>query len=220
VALDGRPEKGVLALRGVPVRGKVLQYRLPPGGTLPHALHPRPVREWATEWLVVGPFPNPQEIGSEISPALDSIYGPETDADFRASYPGVGGIEVRWKPARGDETGYVRLNPHFDPSDHVAAYAQASLFSPEIRDALLLLGADDAHQLWVNGVEVSRRQGRNISAQDDLEIPVRLQAGWNRILLKVADLDGGWAFHLRAADPTGDLRWSTPPVSGGGLPVP
>jgi len=94
------------------------------------------------------------------------------------------------------------------------------LFSPESRDALLLLGADDAHQLWVNGVEVSRRQGRNISVQDDLEIPVRLHAGWNRILLKVADLDGGWAFHLRAADPTGELRWSMPPGAEGELPIP
>jgi len=219
-APDGRPEEGTLALGGVRVSGEVLEYRPATGGNPPFALHPRPVREWATQWLVVGPFPNPQEVGSEISPALDSIYGPEEDPDSQGSYVGVGGIEVRWKPAEGDETGYVRLNPHFDPNDHVAAYAQASLFSPEVRDALLLLGADDAHQLWVNGVEVSRRQGRNVSVQDDLEIPVRLHAGWNRILLKVADLDGGWAFHLRAADPTGELRWSTPSGPGGGLPIP
>jgi hypothetical protein len=103
------------------------------------------------------------------------------------------------------------LNPHFEPNDHVAAYAQAFLFSPTERDAVLLLGADDAHQLWVNGDEVSRRQGRNISLQDDLEVPVHLNNGWNRVLLKVADLDGGWAFHLRAADPSGDLRWSRRP---------
>jgi hypothetical protein len=28
------------------------------------------------------------------------------------------------------------------------------------------------------------------------------------VLLKVANLDGGWAFQLRAADPDGVLRWS------------
>jgi hypothetical protein len=27
-------------------------------------------------------------------------------------------------------------------------------------------------------------------------------------MLKVADLDGGWAFQMRAADPEGNLRWS------------
>jgi hypothetical protein len=61
--------------------------------------------------------------------------------------------------------------------------------------------------LWVNGERVSERQGRNISEPDNLAIPVRLQAGVNRILLKVADLDGGWAFMVRVADPAGDLEW-------------
>jgi hypothetical protein len=161
--------------------------------------------------LVAGPFPNPQEVGTEHSPALDRAFGPEEDADPNRSYLLPGGETVFWKEVSGDSTGYVRLNPHFVPSDWVAAYAQSSLFSPDAREATLLLGADDAHQLWVNGELVSMRQGRNISVADDLEIPVRLHAGWNRVLLKVADLDGGWAFHLRAADPTGELRWSPRP---------
>jgi len=105
--------------------------------------------------------------------------------------------------------GYVRLNPHFQANDWVAAYAQAFLFAPTARDGNLLLGADDAHQLWVNGELVSTRQGRNISVADDLDVPVRLEAGWNRVLIKIANLDGGWAFHLRAADPVGELRWAT-----------
>ena len=209
---DGRPEEGTRILSGVPVNDGFLSYALPAGFPLPYALDPVPSRRWATEWWVVGPFSNPQRIGTEISPALDSVYGPEEDPDLGRSYTGLGGVLVRWRPASGDETGYVRLNPLFEPNDHVAAYAQAFLFSSTERDAALLLGADDAHQLWVNGDEVSRRQGRNISVQDDLEVPVHLKAGWNRVLLKVADLDGGWAFHLRAADPSGDLRWSRNPT--------
>jgi hypothetical protein len=55
---------------------------------------------------------------------------------------------------------------------------------------------------------VSQRQGRHIAHADELEVPVRLEAGWNRVLLKVADLDGGWAFQLRAADPDAVLSWS------------
>lgn len=208
---DGRPEEGVRVLSGVPVDGELLRYPLPAEAALPYALDPVPSRRWATEWWVVGPFPNPQRIGTETSPALDSVYGPEEDPDLGRTYTGLGGVPVSWRPVSGDETGYVRLNPHFEPNDHVAAYAQAFLFSPTEGDAALLLGADDAHQLWVNGDEVSRRQGRNISVQDDLEVPVHLRAGWNRVLLKVGDLDGGWAFHLRVADPSGDLRWSRRP---------
>jgi hypothetical protein len=209
---DGWPGEGVRVLSGIPVDGEVLEYAFPAGSDLPYALDPVPSRLWATEWWVVGPFPNPQLVGTEISPALDSVYGPEEDPDLGRAYTGLGGISVTWRPVSGDETGYVRLNPHFEPNDHVAAYAQTFLFSPAERVGVLLLGADDAHQLWVNGEEVSRRQGRNVSVQDDLEVPVLLEAGWNRVLLKVADLDGGWAFHLRAADPSGDLRWSRHPT--------
>ena len=104
--------------------------------------------------------------------------------------------------------GQVRLNGHFAPNDWVAAYAQTFLFAPEDGMATVLFGADDAHVMWVNGERVSERQGRNISRADDLAVDVMLRAGWNRVLLKVADLDGGWAFQVRVADPEGALRWS------------
>lgn len=198
-------------------RGIWASLKVLPGEPPPLAVHPVPVRCWATEWMVVGPFPNPQRVGTEYSPALDSVYGPEVDPGLSSGFEGPDGATLRWRPVQADETGYVRLNPHFEPNDHVAAYAQAFLYSGQERRATLLLGADDGHQLWVNGREVSRRQGRNISVQDDLTIGVDLMAGWNRVLLKIADLDGGWAFQLRAADPIGRFRWSRelPPPDAG-----
>lgn len=211
---DSRPQEATRVQRGMAVSGPMVSYRVPPGVEIPYAIHPVPVQEWATAWQVVGPFPNPQRLGTEYSPALDSVYGPETDPASGGTFRLGDGREVTWVPAQGDASGYVRLNPHFQPADHVAAYAQAFLYSPDERDVVLMLGADDAHQLWVNGVELSRRQGRNISVQDDMAIPTPIRPGWNRVLLKVADLDGGWAFHLRVADPTGDLMWSPDP---GGL---
>ncbi len=173
----------------------------------PAALHLQPVRQWATEWNVVGPFANPQVLGTELSPAVDSVYGPERDPSLQATYQGVEG-GVRWKRAVASRDGQIRLNPHFTPNDWVAAYAQAFLHAPTRRTVTLLLGADDAHVLWVNGQRVSERQGRHISQPDELEVQVILRAGWNQVMLKVADLDGGWAFQMRAADPEGVLRWS------------
>lgn len=171
----------------------------------------QPIRRWAREWNVVGPFPNPQRLGSEASPAIDSIYGPERDPSLGGSYAGVEGRQVRWQRVLADADGQVRLNPHFAPNDWVAAYAQAFLYSPDEREATLLLGADDAHVIWVNGERVSERQGRHISEPDDVEVPIQLRAGWNRVMLKVADLDGGWAFQARVADPGGRLRWAARP---------
>ncbi|MEJ2204071.1 MAG: DUF2961 domain-containing protein [Gemmatimonadota bacterium] len=213
VALED-PDRGtVLApvtLDTVPAR---LSFELVWSGSLsPAGVEPRPVRRFARPWSVVGPFPNPQTLGTEHSPAVDQVYGPERDPDLGRSYRLGDGREVSWVPVDGPEDGYVRLNPHFRPSDWVAAYAQSFLWSPDERGAVLLLGADDAHVLWVNGVRVSERQGRNIAVTDDVAIPVTLRAGWNRVLLKVADLDGGWAFRLRAADPEGVLRWARRPA--------
>ena len=206
---DGRPEDPELLRDSVSARESHLRVLLPDFQRRPHALHPVPLRRWANEWWVVGPFPNPQTVGTEYSPALDSVFAPERDPDPEREYRLPSGTVAPWRRIVADATGYVRLNPHFRVSDWVAAYVQAFLFSPRAGPGTLLLGADDAHQLWVNGELVSTRQGRNISAADDLAVPVDLREGWNRVLLKVADLDGGWGFHLRAADPDSELRWSS-----------
>ena len=179
---------------------------------LPAAVNLHPVRDWATEWLIAGPFPNPRVLGTELSPAVDSTYGPERNPSASATYAVAGGGPARWRRATADADGQVRLNPHFEPNNWVAAYAQAFLYSPDARSTTLLFGADDAHVLWVEGQRVSERQGRHISRPDELEVRVQLRAGWNRVLLKVADLDGGWAFQMRVADPEGVHRWS---ASGG-----
>jgi hypothetical protein len=182
-----------------------------PTAPLPAAVEARPVRDWAKQWNVVGPWPNPRNLGTELSAAVDSVYGPEQDPSLATSYSTPWASRVRWKRASASADGQVRLNPYFTPNEWVVAYAQAFLYSPVQQDATLLFGADDAHVLWVNGERVSERQGRHISRADELEVRVMLEAGWNRILLKVADLDGGWAFQMRVADPEGVFRWAANP---------
>ncbi len=177
----------------------------------PAAIQAMPVREWAMDWKVVGPFASPPAPGRDNSPALDTIYGPERDPAPAASYEGLDGARVSWHPARAGADGRVDLTRRFTPQDWVLAYGQTFLYSPTARPGTLLLGADDTHILWVNGEKVSERQGRHPSEPDEVVIPVRLRAGWNRVLIKDANLDGGWAFMLRAADPTGELRWSATP---------
>ncbi len=181
-----------------------------PGVPPPSAIELRPLRQWADAWSIVGPFPNPQVLGTEYSPAVDSIFIPERDPGLGRSYRVING-QATWKRAGISPDGQVRLNPHFTPNDWVAAYAQSFLYSPSDGEGVLLFGADDAHVLWVNGERVSERQGRHISLADELATTVPLRRGWNRILLKVADLDGGWAFQMRVADPNSAYRWSVRP---------
>jgi hypothetical protein len=178
---------------------------------IPAAVDVQPVQAWADEWSVVGPFQNPRLLGTEISLAMDSVYGPELDPSLNSTYSTPFGGDARWIAADANSDGQVRLNPYFTPNDWVAAYAQTFLYSPDSRDVTLLFGADDAHTLWVNGERIHDRQGRHISRADELEVIAPLNPGWNRVLLKVADLDGGWAFQMRVADPEGVHRWSARP---------
>ena len=198
-----------VALGAVAVRDS-LRVRIQ-ASRLPAAVEARPLRTWAAEWNLVGPFPSPRVAGKEISPALDSAYGPEQNPDLRAKHAGAGRSELAWRRVTAGADGRVRLTRIFKPTDWVLAYGEAFLYSPTARGATLLLGADDAHVLWVNGARVSVRQGRHTSEPDDVAVPVRLTKGWNRVLVKVANLDGGWAFQLRAADPDGVFRWSARP---------
>jgi hypothetical protein len=193
---------------GVTVASDSVMVEITPPGAFPAAVELRPVREWAAEWNIVGPFPNPRILGTEQSPAVDSVYGPERDPSLSTTYSLPSGYDAVWQRASVSSDGQIRLNPHFSPSDWVAAYAQAFLYSPTDGETTILFGADDAHVLWVNGDRLSVRQGRHISRADELEVRAPLRQGWNRILIKIADLDGGWAFQMRVADPTGTYRWT------------
>lgn len=190
-----------------------VEIRTDPGSLA--GVHLRPVRVWATAWNVTGPFPNPQRVGTEYSPALDSVYPPEQDAALDREYPTGTGRSAGWFTAEAGPDGQVRLRRFFDETDWVVAYARTFFYLPRARDVTLLVGADDGHLLWVNGTQVSVRQGRHISRADDIGVTVHARAGWNDVLLKVANLDGGWAFQMRAADPDDDIRWSRRP---GGVP--
>ena len=183
------------------------------GKHLPAAVEARALRRWAMEWNVVGPFASPKgdSAGQEVSPALNTALGPEKNPDLKASYAGLGRAQLRWRRATAAADGRVYLTRIYKPSDWVLAYGEAFLYSPTARRVTLLLGADDGHVLWVNGAKVSERQGRHTSEPDDVAVPVDVKKGWNRVLVKVANLDGGWAFQLRAADPDGVLRWNAVP---------
>jgi hypothetical protein len=44
---------------------------------------------------------------------------------------------------------------------------------------------------------------------DAFDLPLR--AGWNRLLVKVKNDDGGFGLCLRLSDPDGGLRWALQP---------
>jgi len=98
------------------------------------------------------------------------------------------------------------------PNEQALAYGLTYLYSPEERQATLLLGSDDGVKLWVNDVLVHTNPAYRGAYPDQDRVSVNLKAGWNKVLIKVLQGAGGWGFYLRIPDPKGEYRWSARPA--------
>jgi hypothetical protein len=180
-------------------------------------------------WNVIGPFPNDDDAG------FAAAYPPEKEFRTDSEYPGAGGEMVAWKRYYGDvpryEEGAFNIwattagGPFADAShivqfsrllpvqgrDWIVCYAQCFLYSPETRTANIVLAADNAARLWLNGQKVYERLRHpfwyemNDNWADT--IPVELRRGWNPVLIKVGlgrfAASGHYGFAFRVADSAG-----------------
>ncbi len=70
------------------------------------------------------------------------------------------------------------------------AYAHVYAHSDAAQEAQLRIGADNEFKAWVNGVLVAASTGSN-PQRDAVKAAAKLQAGWNRILVKIANQEAG-----------------------------
>ncbi|HVR76104.1 MAG TPA: hypothetical protein VMT52_17365 [Planctomycetota bacterium] len=64
----------------------------------------------------------------------------------------------------------------------------------------LKLGSDDGVVVWLNGKKVHAKNATRALMVDEDVVDARLEAGKNRILLKVTQGDGQWELTLRITD--------------------
>ncbi|MCR4409595.1 MAG: DUF2961 domain-containing protein [Candidatus Saccharicenans sp.] len=166
-----------------------------------------PARQnFALDWYLIGPFDAPDMNN------LTTVYPPEQDIKLNRSYQGKGGLPVAWKQVKAPASGYVALSQLVQPNEQAIAYGLTYLYSPEDREVVLLLGSDDGVRLWVNDNLVHTNPSYRGAYPDQDRVKVRLQAGWNKVLIKVLQGAGGWGYYLRIPDPKGEYRWSARPT--------
>jgi hypothetical protein len=166
-----------------------------------------------TKWVLAGPFDAPKASG------FQTPYPPETRLDLAAAYKGKGDAEVKWKPYTVevdpksydlDQVGEVDLNKAIGKHKDAVAYAYAVVESDKELPVEIRYGCINASKLYLNGKQVFAREeyhhGENF---DQYVAKVTLQAGKNRLLLKVCQNDQKesfaqvWQFKLRLCDATG-----------------
>jgi len=149
-------------------------------------------------WQVVGPFPN------EGGKGFDTAYCPERGIDLEKGYdvPGRPG-GLRWQPAMRDAAGFIDFTKLFDQTTNACAYATVCVRSPRRQKALLSAGSDDSIKAWLNGTLVISHDIQRGAAPGQETVPITLETGWNRVLLKITQGHGGWGFYLDVQTPDG-----------------
>lgn len=160
-----------------------------------HWTHPREVAGIVPAWYVIGAFDDKEKKRSR------AVFPPEKKIDLEGVYRGKSG-KVRWIQRRsfGGVVGLGEIYGSHAYSENVVAYATCTVTSPRKQSVQMRFGSDDDAVVWVGGKQVWRHEGtRGIQRDDDL-IDAVLQEGANRILVKVCNRGGMWAFFMRFTD--------------------
>jgi alpha-mannosidase len=80
----------------------------------------------------------------------------------------------------------------FADNGNAAAYAFAYIYSKEDQLAAILLGSDDGNIVWLNGLKVWEKVAKRPMLENEDRIEVQLSKGYNRLLIKIDQGDGGW----------------------------
>ena len=102
----------------------------------------------------------------------------------------------------GDPVWYPNLARQLGGNDRVA-YLRSSLWSDTDQQVMMLLGSDDGVKVWLNDKLVWSNARNRGAEPDDDTVKVALIKGWNTVLCKIANGDGGWGAYVKIVNPDG-----------------
>jgi hypothetical protein len=143
------------------------------------------------DWVVAGPF---QQTNKDAHALFDIAFAPE----------GREGANAKWgRPTKGIGKWDINLSEALGGADDAVAYARTQVWLPAAREARLELGSDDGIKVWLNQAVVhANNTERGLAPHQDV-VKVKLNEGWNELLLKVTNRSGGWGFGCRLRQPDG-----------------
>jgi len=147
----------------------------------------RDIAGWITEYQVAGPYTKDNLPGTKL---FDIPFEPETNG------------KVEWKPWKGGGTSPGLITFGNIHGDNRCAYLRAQIWSPKAQNAMLLAASDDGVKAWLNGKEVHANNAVRPYNEGHDVVKVSLKQGWNQLMLKITQDNGGWGAMVRvvAAD--------------------
>ncbi|MBN2804839.1 MAG: DUF3857 domain-containing protein [Deltaproteobacteria bacterium] len=146
---------------------------------------------WTVPFAVIGTWDNKQGKGFDVS------YPPEDEIDLKAVYPGQN-VDVKWRtnPLRGLQN-EIDLSEQMYPNTSAVAYAASGIKTAVAGDYNLNITSADAIKVWVNSRLVFTDRRVSNWNFDALNIPVKLNKGVNRIVIKTVHESGSWDLYAR-----------------------
>jgi len=161
--------------------------------------------EWIKTWMLCGPVPlQAQKDQSGMSEHLTGF-----DTDYLIKSGGENNLKIKagdvLKFKKGSAKWFmfnspdsvIDLDKALSTKDPVFAYAYTEINAEEKGIWFISLGSNDGGTLRINGTIIwDYPLPRGLSADDDI-IPVVLNSGVNKLLLKIEDRGNRWGFCLR-----------------------
>jgi len=123
---------------------------------------------------------------------FDIEFGPELDQKYAG-----------WQDFPLGQDGYneniVELDKYFNLVHHVA-YLRTRVWSESTQDVFFELGSDDGIKAWLNTELVHKNNILRGHNQAEDIIKVSLKEGWNEVLIKINQGEGGWRASLVITD--------------------
>lgn len=141
-------------------------------------------------WLRLGPYSVPAGLTNALEHRPITEHGLDPQAGDRVG-------RQRWEPLFTRSPVYP--GRFLERTENIVLYAFVNLFAPAATNALLHCSSDDGATLWLNDLPVLQ-QPRSTGLHGVRTVPVRLQPGRNRLLLKSTQLEGAHFFHVRLTD--------------------
>ncbi|HPD15262.1 MAG TPA: VCBS repeat-containing protein [Planctomycetota bacterium] len=143
------------------------------------------------KWYYAGPFDNTERRG------FDAVYPPERGVDLKAEYQGKNNQKVTWKEGPFTD-GQISNLALFTPesNDNAAVYVYREFDLPGAMDLPVSLGSDDTLTVWLNGQKVHAENTDRGCAPDQAKLTLKMQAGKNKLLMKICNGSGEFAFYF------------------------
>ncbi len=167
-----------------------------------------------SEWSFVGPFDagaiDRDLVRTDPRSAMPGVYadhGPQSGWSADATY---GPESLRWRTIEADERGTADFAALLGRDEDKVLYALCGVYSPTARNTFGMIRVNDYADVLVNGAPVNENRVYQLDRGAEY-FPMRLDAGWNTVVVKVVNLGANWWLRLSVGDPTGDLRFAAHP---------